>query len=500
MQKRLIHFLILFVFFSCNEKGAKIYLGQGILSGEITSQSAILQSRLTASDTLVQNDVPGMQGYAKFEISSNEDFENSIFTPLKEADAGYDYIIKEKVANLNPDTKYYYRLWYGEREENLQTSETGTFRTLPGAESSSKVSFAVVTGMNYYHFHFGKYNRNKAYRGSDKELGYPALAAIKELKPDYFIGTGDNVYFDHPAERGFKRAQEAGNDPHPGIFDGREVTDEAGIRKKYHVQFVQPRFKELFAEVGTYWEKDDHDYRFNDADPYQNLPISHELGISSFKEQLPVTDPNDENAVTYRTHRMNEDVQIWMLEGRDYRSANSDKDGPQKTLLGKEQIDWLKKTLLESDAAFKLIVSPTPMVGPDDMYKKDNHVNPLGFKHEGDELLGWLKDQGFLDKNLYIICGDRHWKYHAMHPSGFEEFSTGALVDNNSRAGRVSGDEDSTDPDGKIKQFFVEGTPESASGGFLLVEVEQQNGVPTAAFSFYDEHKMLLYKSVKKAE
>jgi len=358
----------------------------------------------------------------------------------------------------------------------------------------------VVTGMNYYHFHYGKYNRDKAYSGSDKELGYPALVAIKSLNPDYFIGTGDNVYFDHPAKNGFDKAVERGDNPHPGKFGGEEVTDEAGMRKKYHVQFMQQRFKDLFANVGTYWEKDDHDYRLNDADPYTDFPITHEQGIKNFREQVPVVDPEDKNAKTYRTYRMSKDVQIWMLEGRDYRSANSDPISKEKTLLGKEQIAWLQNSLLESDASFKIIISPTPMVGPDDMYKKDNHVNPDGFKHEGDALFKWFKEHDFLEKNLYFICGDRHWKYHAKHPSGFEEYSTGALVDNNSRAGRIAGDEDSTDPNAEIKQFFIEGTSESASGGFLMVEVEQKNGKPTATFSFYDEHKKLLYRSIKTVE
>ena len=85
-------------------------------------------------------------------------------------------------------------------------------------------------------------------------------------------------------------------------------------------------------------------------------------------------------------------------------------------------------------------------------------------------------------------------------PVGLRNFRQGALVDNNSRAGRVAGDKESTDPDAEIKQFYVEGTPESASGGFLLVEVEQQDGIPTATFDFYDEHKKLLYKSIKKVE
>ena len=110
------------------------------------------------------------------------------------------------------------------------------------------------------------------------------------------------------------------------------------------------------------------------------------------------------------------------------------------------------------------------------------------------------EENNFLEKGLYIICGDRHWKYHAKHPSGFEEFSSGALVDNNSRAGRVAGDPESTDPNAEIEQFFIEGTPESASGGFLMVTVEQQNRTPAATLSFYDEQKKLLYEVVKGAE
>ena len=134
------------------------------------------------------------------------------------------------------------------------------------------------------------------------------------------------------------------------------MKDEKGMRQKYHVQFIQQRFKDLFASMGTYWEKDDHDYRLNDADPYTDFPISHELGIKNFREQLPVVDMNDKDAKTYRTYRMNKDLQIWMLEGRDYRSANAMPVGAEKTLLGKKQIAWLKKTLMESDAA---LMSPT---------------------------------------------------------------------------------------------------------------------------------------------
>lgn len=492
----------LLVFANCETKApVPAYLGQGMMSGEVTDQSVILQTRLTASDTLIDRDVPGQTGVVKFVLGTEEQLSKpDVQTDWLPADSTADYIVKAKITGLQPDQRYYYRALYGTDPDHARESPAATFRTNPGPESAAPVSFVVVTGMNYYHFHYGNYHGPDRYQGADKHLGYPALEAIAKLSPDYFIGTGDNVYFDHPAKVDYDRALARGKQPLPGLFDGEAVTTEAGMRRKYHVQFVQPRFRDLFRQVGTYWEKDDHDYRLNDADPYTDFPLSHELGIKNFKEQLPVTDPADPDAVTYRTIRLSRDVQIWLVEGRDYRSANDAPDGPQKTIWGEEQKAWLKRTLLESDATFKFLISPTPMVGPDDAYKKDNHVNPEGFRYEGDQFFAWLKENDFLNKNFYVICGDRHWQYHAVHPSGFEEFSTGALVDNNSRAGRVAGDPNSTDPEGLIKQLYVQGTPEQASGGFLLVSVASPNAGKIARFRYYDEKGTLLYETEKFAK
>ena len=475
-----------------------IYLGQGIMVGEVTPESAILQTRLTASDALINGHLQGKRGWVRFAIIGDTPKTSYLIkTPWMRAMESNDFIVKKKITGLSPYQKHHYWAEYGTDTTDYFTSLRGNFKTNAGPEIEAPVSFVVVTGMNYYFFHYGNYRAKNRYKSLDKHLGFPALKAILDQKPDYFIGTGDNVYFDHPAARGFQRARERGDKPLPGLFDGKAVTTEEGMRRKYHVQFVQPRFRNLFRQVGTYWEKDDHDYRVNDSDPYTDFPISHELGIKNFREQLPVVDPDDPDAVTYRTHRLSKDVQIWLLEGRDYRSANQMEDGPEKTIWGKEQKEWLKETLLKSNATYKFIISPTPMVGPDDAYKSDNHVNLKGFRHEGDEFYSWLLENDFLNKGLYFLCGDRHWQYHAVHPSGFEEFSSGALVEANSRAGRVAGDPNSSDPEAKIKQLYIQGKKEQASAGFLRVVVDQEEGKPKASFFFHDEHGTVQY-SVSK--
>ena len=173
---------------------------------------------------------------------------------------------------------------------------------------------------------------------------------------------------------------------------------------------------------------------------------------------------NDADAPTYRTHRVSKKLQLWITEGRDYRSPNKMKDGPKKSLWGTEQRDWLKHTLKESDAEWKIIVSPTPMVGPDMGKKSDNHASLKGFRHEAESFFAWVKENSI--ENLLIFCGDRHWQYHSVHPSGVEEFACGALNDENSRLGVAPGDPKGTDPDALVKQLFTSPKPQ---GGYLVV-------------------------------
>ena len=467
------------LFVACTRKDTDVIDHiQGEIAGEVTQNSVILQSRLTQGSISKDGDVPGMEGFACFEISTTPDFEKSFKTQWIEAISENDYIVKTKVTDLRSGTRYYYRLLYGPNIGSYQAGSSNTFGTCPESTVEEEVSFVVVTGMNYSKFHFGVDSTGKrAYTGEDKELGYPGLATILQMKPDFFVGTGDNVYYDFPPKA--------------------RVQTQSGLRKKWHQQFLQPRYKKLFSQVPTYWEKDDHDHRYNDCDTAGTKKPSNRLGIQTFVEQLPIVDPNEKTPKTYRTHRINSLLQIWLVEGRDYRSPNDMPDGPEKSLWGKDQNDWLKRTLLESDATFKILISPTPLVGPDDAYKKDNHTNPLGFRYEGNTFFEWLTANGFLDKNFCILCGDRHWQYHSAHPSGFEEFSCGALVDANSRLGRKPGDPESTDPEGLITQHY---TQEEKSGGFLRVIVKPDRFRPgaNATFQFFDEKGVLLYMVEKR--
>jgi alkaline phosphatase D len=446
---------------------------QGEIAGEVTMTSVILQSRLTTGSHPYpgwpfEADVPGAAGVARFELSTGPDFADPLRTDWIEAVPEHDFFVRTVVRGLEPGIRYYYRL-------------------------SSPVSFVVVTGMNYAPYH-------ALYRGEDRKLGYRTLETILGMRPDFFVATGDNVYYDIPNE----------GPRMPPAFRRPAAATEPAMRKKWHEQLVQPRFAQLFAEVPTYWEKDDHDYRYNDCDNTGDQPPLPELGRRIFLEQVPVVDPADPAPRTYRTHRINKLLQIWLTEGRDFRSPNMMASGPDKTMWGAEQREWLERTLLSSDATFKVLISPTPMIGPDDSFKmeesnpgddelkRDNQSNPDGFQYERNQFFKWLLANDMLAKGFVVVCGDRHWQYHSVSPEGVEEYSSGALIDENSRLGRKPGDPESNDPQGRIRQPY---TQDTASGGFLLIRVAPAAaGRPaTLTATWYDELGTKLYSTTKTA-
>ena len=468
-----------------SNQSAPLQAPAGLMVGEVTPSSALIQLRLTRSDKLVQRDISGSAGVIEFRV---EPIDRSAQPTIQTVTAmpERDFIARAFIENLKPGTQYRCTTRLGVNRDTLQPTPgpEAQFKTLPGADRTDAVSFVVVTGMNYAKFHGDNridkkqhlIENNTAlpapYDGPDKALGYPALETIKNQKPDFFVGTGDNVYYDTP--------------------DNPRAQTVPELRQKWHEQFIQPRYRDLFAVVPTYWMVDDHDYRIDDGDNSGDERPLPETARLLLLEQLPYAPANAPAAKTYRTHRVNKDLQIWFVENRMYRNDNALPDGPEKSIWGVAQRKWLERTLAESEATYKLLISPTPMIGPDDLRKTDNHCDVGGFQHERDDFFKFIKTSGLDRQNFYIVCGDRHWQYHAVDASGIEEFSCGALIDANSRLPRLPGDPEGTDPDGLIKHLHQQKT---RSGGFLMIHCTPGDGESSAAltFRFHDEKGKVLY-------
>ncbi|WDE96298.1 alkaline phosphatase D family protein [Lentisphaera profundi] len=410
----------------------------GMKIGEVSDASAIIWTRLTdgparftttaAQDSTRQNKMrppqvaPGIAGEVRLTLYNNQ--QQVYQSSWVEVDTKRDFTHQFKLQDLEARTHYNILI-----EAKNGVKIKGSFTTAPKADKIQSVECAIVTC--------------QAVRSAeDHRQGHSVYKQMLQHNFDFFIHTGDILYYDK----------------------GYLAKNREDARRKWNHTFALPLNRDFSMQVPSFFMKDDHDTVANDSDPntvYGNLTFTQ--GIEIFKEQVPV----DEH--TYRRVRWGKDIEIWITENRDYRSINKMPDGPSKTILGEKQKSWLKKTIAESDASFKFIVTPGPIIGPDKKGKNDNHANP-GFFHEGEELRKFIASQ----KNLYVICGDRHWQYASTHPKyKIREFGCGPI-----NGQHMFGGHPKMDPE--WHEFL------NARGGFLSVKVERKNNTPQAILSWYD--------------
>ncbi|HXG09878.1 MAG TPA: alkaline phosphatase D family protein [Gemmataceae bacterium] len=438
----------------------------GVKVGEVTDTSAIVWMRVTAKAARntegterkgkpvesppaaeevdkLKGACPGAPGQVRLRYGTREDLSDAQETNWVGVRAENDFTHQFRLTGLKPGTVYYYAAeTAGPTGEPKHAPLRGRFETAPPADTYTDVTFTVITG--------------QAYRDVDHPDGFHIYEAMGRLNPKFLVPTGDTVYYDSD--------------------DPRAVT-VALARYHWHRMYGFPRHIAFHLRVPGYWEKDDHDTHANDCWPTQNpkfmLPFTFADGLRVYREQVPMGEK------PYRTFRWGKGLQIWLVEGRDFRSPNTMPDGPDKTIWGKEQKEWLKKTLLASDADWKVLISPTPIVGPDRAQgKADNHAN-AAFAHEGDEIRRWFQKN--LPDNFFVCCGDRHWQYHSVHPeTKVHEFSCGPASDEH--AGGSPG------LDKSYHRFH------RVQGGFLSVSVGRIGGRSTIAFRFHDVHGKVLYE------
>jgi len=338
-----------------------------------------------------------------------------------------DYTHQFKLTGLKPDAKYHIRVEVG---KDVRSVVEGGFRTAPSADQSEAVVFTVSTGQAY----------------PDQDAvggGYKIYGAMLKLDPSFFVHTGDIVYYDRLAKT------------------------LPLARWHWARMYSLPTNVEFHRQVASYFIKDDHDTWMNDCWPTRKTrfmgDFTFEQGLAVFPEQVPMGDR------TWRTFRWGRDLQIWLVEGRDYRSPNTMPDGHDKTIWGEKQKAWFKRTVRGSDASFRILISPTPVVGPDRTNKRDNYSNKT-FQYEGNEIREFISKQ----KNMYVICGDRHWQYVSVDKAtGVREYSCGPASDKH--AGGWTND-----------QRYPEHKYLNVIGGFLAVVVDRSQGDPRATFRHYD--------------
>lgn len=462
--------LTLLLFFCCSSLAAQDgpHLANGIKVGEVTPNSAIVWVRLTAAKervaapfgspvperSVADTDIaklpgalPGMAGKVSLAVWKRPQFRPAkVFQPTP-VDDKTDFTHQWRVTDLEPATQYQVRVTVTTADDQKTAGLDTSFTTAPLESHWQDVKFAVMSCQSH--------------KDRDDVNGFKIYPSMQKQNLNFYVATGDNVYYDS---------------------DPPLATTVEMARFHWHRMYGLPWLVDFHKSVPGYWEKDDHDsFRDDDWPPQgasadRSAELTGDLnffkGLTIFREQVPMGEK------TYRTFRWGKGLQIWLTEGRDFRSPNNMPDGPDKTIWGKEQMEWVKSSILASDATFKVLISPTPIVGPDRDNKKDNFSNKA-FGHEGTAFRAWTKEHQLT--NLFTSCGDRHWQYHSVDPaSGLNEFSSGAASDQH------AGGSPGLDPE--FHKFH------RVKGGFLTVTVARPADKPTITFRHHDVDGAVVYE------
>jgi alkaline phosphatase D len=424
----------------------------GVKVGEVTDTSAIVWMRLTAHASRnpdkpgkpddLKGAVPGAPGQVQLRYGTKPDLSDAKSTEVADVSADTDFAHQFRLTGLKPNTTYHYRAeTSGPKRMPKHAALAGQFTTAPAAGDAVEVRFSVVTG--------------QAFKDVDHPDGFHIYESMLKLNPHFLVLTGDTVYYD--------------NDP-------PLVNSLALARYHWQRMYGFPRHIAFHSRVPGYWMKDDHDVYDNDCWPTREnkkmLPFTFKDGLRVYREQAP------QGEKPYRTFRWGKCVQVVLVEGRDYRSPNTMKDGPNKTIWGEEQKRWLMDVLRNCDADWIILISPTPIVGPDRPNKNDNHANP-GFATEGNWFRSWAAKE--LGKNFFIVCGDRHWQYHSVHPeTKVREFSCGPASDKH--AGGSPGE------DKNYHRFH------RVQGGYLSVTAGRSANRGVIVFRLHDVQGNVVYE------
>ncbi len=391
----------------------------GVMAGDVNSTSAVIWARTNRPSTM------------HVLIKPKNGFGGSIRKHTS-VDLARDFTGKIRVRGLHPDTKYKYFVWFGDESQRFRPHRAikGKFRTAPQRNRVQPIRFAWggdVAGQNVCR---------------DQNEGFPIFNAIKKLPLDFFVGLGDMIYADGVCEP----VGRYGNAQVPGTF-----TQAADLPNFWaHWKYVREdhKLQTLLSKVPYYAVWDDHEvvndfgplHDTRDVPPYMAGEHLLPNGLQAFLAYNPILERNLTPKRLYRHARWGKHVDMIFLDNRQYRDANLKEDDPQfvKTMLGREQLTWLKKKLQESDATWKVIVSSVPISIPTGFPPElgrdgwGNFEQETGFEHEIVDILETIRTQKL--RNVIFITTDVHFAEVFRYTPSFadpnfqvHEFVTGPM-------------------------------------------------------------------------
>jgi alkaline phosphatase D len=358
-------------------------------------------------------------------------------------DAATDHVVSVRIPGLLPGTAYRYRIAaQGEAREGVAPTQRywGT-----AAEAAELV---IAIGSCHY-----VANRNPVFRGGGGD--YQIFDAIAARRPDLMLWLGDNVYLQTP-----------------------DFLDPASMAARYRQNRGFAPLQKLLTATAHLAILDDHDYGPNDADGSYVLKGESQRLFQRYWPNPAYGLPGV--AGSFGWARLG-DVELFLLDNRYYRYPNRYPDGPEKSMFGATQFEWLKQALLASRARLKIVA------GGSQFWNRASRFEGLhAFAHEQKRLADWLLDQRI--DGVVFLSGDRHFgellKIERSGAYPIYEYTSSPLT--SSPVTRIDAAE-RDNPD------LVPGTLHGRRQ-FGLIRVTGPGGDRRVAFEAYDSDGALLWR------
>lgn len=319
----------------------------GVASGDPLTDRVIIWTRVT----------PESEGQVRieWEVASDPGFTTVIVEGSGATSAAVDYTVKVDVEGLEPGTLYYYRF-----RTDGKTSAAGKTRTLPEG-SILTASFAVVSCSNYPAGYFNVYRE------------------IANQEVDAVIHLGDYLYEYGPEGYASDQAEELGR----GVEPKNELLSLSDYRKRYAQYRSDADLQAAHAAHPFFIVWDDHEVandgwsdgaENHDPDTEGDYSERKMMAIQAWYEWLPVRPPTNMNDIIYRRFKYGNLLDLLMLDTRvigrdqqftyddfatdgiiDVNKARAGFNDSSRTLLGSEQLEWLRGQLSQSSAQWVVL-------------------------------------------------------------------------------------------------------------------------------------------------
>lgn len=289
-----------------------------------------------------------------WEVALDAGFVDVLRRGVLVTDVERDHTVKVDVEGLQPATGYHYRFLSGPDE-----SPVGRTRTAP-AVPPERLRFGVVSCANYQAGYFSAY-RHLAHE--------PDLDAVIHLG-DYLYEYGPGVYSHGHDQREVRVHQPA-----------REIVSLADYRVRHGQYKTDPDLQALHAAVPFIVTWDDHEVAdgwwregaFEHQSVTEGSFADRRAGaLRAYDEWMPVrlsgtAEPGDGTDI-HRRLSFGGLADLVMLDLRSQRDDRVKAEHPatqadERTITGHVQGRWLRDTLAESTARWKLVGNPV-MIAP----------------------------------------------------------------------------------------------------------------------------------------